>query len=181
MDDAALIRRILRKLDTAAANDLVTRYYDEIYRYAYRQSLARPDPRQEAMDLTQEIFIAALRSLPGYNSKKSGFRTWLYCVANSRIIDARRKFSPEQVQVDTLELPSEENLALDFENREFAARIELYLSGLPGLEQRILRLRFYGEKTFPQIAAALDMPEGTVKTKYYRAVKQLKEALCDDV
>jgi len=179
LDNATLIRRILRRQDATAANELVTRYYDEIYRYVHRQSLAQPDPRQEAMDLTQEIFIAALRSLPGYDTKKSGFRTWLYHVSSSCVIDARRKFSSEQVQIDTIELTSDENIVLDFENRELATRVELYLRELPGVEQRILRLHLYGEQTFGQIAAALEMLESTVKTKYYRSIKQLKEELRD--
>jgi len=175
MEDAKLIRRILSKRDRAAADMLVERYYDEIYRYAYRQSLGSANPKETAMDLTQEIFISALQSLATYNPKKAGFRTWLYRVANSRIIDARRRFHPEEVQIDETKFFDDRDFADELQNKELVQKIESHISGLPSDLQRILRLHLYAEKTFEQIAKEVEMPEGTVKTKYYRAVKRIRE------
>lgn len=180
MDDNKLIRRVLRGRDRAAANELVERYYDEIYRYAYRQSLDSCDPAQTAMDLTQEIFISVLGSLATFNAKKAGFRTWLYRVANSRIIDARRKFHPDEVQIDETEIFEQADFTVELHNKELLTKIEAYVSNLPSDVQRIFRLHLYGGQTFEQIATDSGLSESTVKTKYYRTVKKIKEVFSDE-
>lgn len=61
-------------MSRTAADELIRSYYDEIYRFVYRQVGSKDD----AMDLTQSIFIAMLRALPGYREERASFRTWLY-------------------------------------------------------------------------------------------------------
>ena len=180
MDDNKLIRRILHGCDRAAADELVERYYDEIYRYAYRQSQGSGDPVQTAMDLTQEIFISVLGSLATYNPKKAGFRTWLYRVANSRIIDTKRRFHPDEVQIDETEVFEQTDITEELHNKELLAKIEEYVSSLPSDVQRIFRLHLYGGQPFGQIAADSGLAEATVKTKYYRTVKRIKEVFSDE-
>lgn len=85
--DEQLIRRINKKQDKAAAEELVQRYYKEIYGYVYRQI----GDRETAMDLTQDIFVAVLRALHTYNAKKATFRTWLYRIASNKLTDYWRK------------------------------------------------------------------------------------------
>ena len=58
-DDTRWIEKAKRG-SRAAAEELIRRYYDEIYRYAFRQT----GQKETAMDITQEIFIAVLQSLP---------------------------------------------------------------------------------------------------------------------
>lgn len=60
-----LIREIQRRMSRTAADELIRSYYDEIYRFVYRQVGSKDD----AMDLTQSIFIAMLRALPGYREE----------------------------------------------------------------------------------------------------------------
>ena len=176
MNDEKLIRRIVHKSDKAAADELIGRYYDEIYRYAYRQSVNMPDPKNTAQDLTQEIFISMLRSLHTFNSKKAGFRTWLYQVASSRIIDFRRKFRPDEVQIDNADLSSEQDFAVELQNQELINKIEGYISNLPSDVQRVFRLYLYGDMTFAQIAAAMDFPESTVNMMYKKRRTVLETA-----
>ena len=63
------IRKIQKKQDKEAANGLVSCYYDEIYIYAYRQL----GSKEAAMDMTQEIFIAALGSIGGFDRKRGAW------------------------------------------------------------------------------------------------------------
>ena len=84
------IRDIQRGGSRPAAERLVERYYDEIYVFVYRQT----GQKEDAMDLTQSIFLAVLRALPSYDSKKAAFRTWLYRIAANKVIDARRQSRP---------------------------------------------------------------------------------------
>ena len=84
--ESGLIRRIQRYGSRKAADLLVRGYYEEIYVCVCRQV----GNREDAMDLTQEIFIAALQSIGRYDSKKSAFRTWLHAIAAHKVIDHRR-------------------------------------------------------------------------------------------
>ena len=139
------IRAIQRHGSREAAEHLIGVYYDEIYRFVYRQTGSRED----ALDLTQSIFIAALRSLPGYRAVKASFRTWLYRIAANKVIDARRKSRPVSLPIEEMELP-------------------------------VFRLRIYGEKTFPEIAASLRESEAAVKSRYYRLIGRLRKEFGSD-
>ena len=165
------IRDIQRRGSRGAAERLVERYYEEMYRFAYRQT----GEMEDALDLTQDIFLAAFRALPGYDRRKASFRTWLYRIAVNKAIDLRRRVRPVQLPLDDLLLPAQEDWAGQIQDRALLDQIERYVSGLdPGL-QAVFRLRLYGERTFPEIAAALGQSESAVKSQYYRLLQQLRK------
>ena len=143
------IRAIQRRNSRAAAEQLIQAYYDEIYRFVYRQTGSRED----AMDLTQSIFIAVLRALPGYRAERASFRTWMYRIAANKVIDARRRTRLSPVPLEETELPAAEDFVSQIHNQALLDAIEGYVSGLDAGEQAVFRLRIYGEKTFPEIAA----------------------------
>ena len=95
LTDKRLIRYILKKGSNQAADELIRRYYDDLYFYLYRQV----GNGNDALDLTQEVFIAAQKGLSSYDERKSSFRTWLFRIGTYKVIDARRK-----VRVTWLEL-----------------------------------------------------------------------------
>ncbi len=169
--DQKWIREILRRGSQEAAGRLVRNYYDEIYIFICRQL----GNREDALDLTQESFIAALRSLPSYNAKKSGFRTWLYRIATYKVIDARRKFKPIVVSLEEEELLFDEDFAESFMNKELLQEIEKYVQALDPDLQEIFRLRLYGDYSFPEIALATSQPESKIKAQYYRLIQRLRK------
>lgn len=174
--ESGLIRRIQKYGSRKAADLLVRGYYEEIYVYVYRQTGNRDD----AMDLTQEIFIAALQSIGRYDSKKSAFRTWLYAIATHKVIDRRRA---EHVTL----LPLEDDAAQEgpdelarLDDAELLRQIEGYVSGFDEETQTVFRLHIYDECSFREIAESLNMPEASVKTKYYRLQKRIREEFGND-
>ncbi len=169
--DQKWIGEILRRGSQKAADQLVRAYYDEIYIFIYRQL----GNREDALDLTQESFIGALRSLPSYNAKKSGFRTWLYRIATYKVIDARRKFKPVVVSLDEEELLFDEDLTESFMNKELLKKIEEYVQALDPDLQEIFRLRLYGDYSFPDIASAISQPETKIKAQYYRLIQRIRK------
>lgn len=165
------IRDVQRHDSRWAAEQLVERYYDEIYRFAYRQL----GNKEDAMDLTQSIFLAVFRALPGYDRKKASFRTWLYRIAANKAIDLRRRLQPVQLPLEDLDLPDCEDYAARIQDRVLLEQVEAYVSGLdPGL-QAVFRLRLYGGRTFPEIAAALGQTESAVKSQYHRLLQHLRK------
>ena len=165
------IREIQRKGSRTAADHLIQAHYDEIYRFVYRQT----GHKEDAMDLTQSIFLAVLRALPTYRAERGTFRTWLYRIAANKVIDARRRACLVPLPMEELEIPSEEDFTAQIQNRALLEQIEAYVSGLESHVQAVFRLRLYGEQSFPEIAAALGEPEAAVKSRYYRLLKRLRE------
>ena len=95
-------RRLIRKIklfgSSKDADTLVRIYYDEIYYFVVRQI----NDRDEAYDMTQDIFISMLRSIGSYNEKLASFRTWLYRIAANKVIDFRRRSIRRTVSLDNI-------------------------------------------------------------------------------
>lgn len=171
-----LIRAILRRGSKEAADTLVRIYYDEIYAFVYRQV----GDREDAMDLTQESFIAVLRSLHTYDAKKSGFRTWLYHIVTYKIIDMRRKRRLQLLPLEEQEIVCGEDFIEEIQNREILAEIEHFVCGINPEIQEVFRLRVYAGCSFPEIAAARGEPETKIKAQYYRLIGKLRKEFEDN-
>ena len=166
-----LIRNIQRRRSRKAADLLVRNYYREIYVYVFRQL----GNKEDAMDLTQDIFIAVLQSIDRFDSAKSTFRTWLYGIATHKVIDFRRKEKPAWLSLDEAEIPDETDHLEMLRDAELIRKIEEYVSGADETAQMIFRLHLFDEKNFREIAEITGLPEATAKTKYYRLQKKLRE------
>lgn len=165
------IWEIQRKGSRTAADQLIRAYYDEIYRFVYRQT----GHKEDAMDLTQSIFLAMLRAIPTYRGERGSFRTWLYRIATNKVIDARRRAHLITLPLEELEVASEEDFTAQIQDWGLLEQIEAYVSGLDPQLQMVFRLRLYAEQSFPEIATALGEPEAAVKSRYYRLLRRLRE------
>ena len=165
------IRDIQRWGSRQAADKLVRAYYDEMYRFAYRQL----GHKEDALDLTQSIFLAVLRALPSFDGRKASFRTWLYRIATHKAIDCRRKVQGNVLPLEETETPDHTDFAAQIQDRDLLNRLEAYVAQMDPDTQAVYRLRLYGERTFPEIAAILGWPEAAVKTRYYRLMAQLRK------
>lgn len=170
------IRAIVRRGDRAAADALVRTYYDDVYAYIWRQV----GQSEDALDLTQECFIAALRSLATYDRRRSAFRTWLYHIASHKVIDHRRRCRTAAVPL-TEDVPSPEDFTAMVHDRALLARAEELVRREDELDQEIFRLRIYGQCGFSQVAAVTGQAEAKIKSRYYRLMTRLRKELTDDV
>lgn len=173
--EASLIKRIQRQGDRRATEELISAHYREIYAFAFRQT----GDMDAAMDLTQEVFLAVLQSIHRYDPKKAGFRTWLYRIASNKLADLFRspayRFRQKTVALEELTLPANGSPEEQWLDAEELRQLQRHIAELPDELQSILRLRFYGEKNFREIAEILSLPEGTVKTRYYAAIRTLRK------
>lgn len=174
--DARLVRSIVRTGSRAKADALVRAYYDEVLRFVQGYVMLEEDAR----DVTQDIFVAALRGLPGFDARRASFRTWLYRIAANKSIDwlraARRSAaSLDETPMDIADARDELADLMDAEaDAALAARVGEYLLHQPNNVRRIVCLRACGGRSFPEIARALNEPESAVKTRYYRAVHEIR-------
>ena len=169
------IRAILRRGDRTAADALVRTYYDEIFAFVYRQT----GDREDALDLTQECFIAALKSLPGYDPRKSGFRTWLYHIAAHKVIDKCRRVHIMTLPLEE-DIPATEDFTKRLQDHAVLVQAEELVRQAAPLEQEIFRLRIYGDYSFPEIAVAIGQPEAKIKSRFYRLMAKLRKELTDN-
>ena len=174
--DYKLIRAILRRGSKAAAEELVRAYYDEIYAYVYRQTGNRDD----ALDLTQESFIAALQCLASYDTKKARFRTWLYHIASHKVIDARRRLRPTTQLPEDVEIADDYDLAAITNDRLLLQNVEEYVRGADPLDQEVFRLHLYADCSFSEIAAAMGEAEEKLKARYYRLLRKIRKEFASD-
>lgn len=164
------------------ADSLVRLYYDEIYIFVAKQT----GDSELAYDLTQEIFISMLHSIGSYQEKLSSFRTWLYRIATNKVIDFRRKTVVDTISLEELgEVETKDYIAKiyyenDIDLAELLRKIERYVSGFQTDVQQIFRLHIYGGQTFQEIAFLTEMPESSVKSKYYRLLKQIRREFYDE-
>ncbi|GAA0433354.1 ECF family RNA polymerase sigma factor SbrI [Lentibacillus halophilus] len=170
------IKAIKKKADEQAANKLIQTYYNEIFGFVYKQTL----DQELTKDITQEIFISMLRTIQGFDGRAS-FRTWLYKIANSRLIDHYRskyyKQNKNTESIDEKAVPGTAEFTLDVETKDDVERVLEVLSQFDRELQQIVRLKAYAEYTFPEIAVSLALPESTVKTKCYATIRKLKKLL----
>lgn len=164
------------------ADALVRLYYDEIYYFTAKQL----GDKDSACDLTQEIFISMLRSIGSYQEKLASFRTWLYRIATNKIIDFRRKTVPRTVSLEDI-VQSEDAARMEqsdyteiLSHKQLLAKIECYASAFRTDIQQIFRLHIYAGQTFQEIALLIGIPEASVKSKYYRFIKQVRKEFADE-
>lgn len=169
------IRKIQKHAHKAAANELVSKYYKEIYVFMYKQTLNE----QLSLDLTQELFITVLKSIGNYDEKKASFRTWLYKLASNRVVDFYRsrsyKESTRLESIENFEFEDPHDITLSLEYREDFENVTALINQLDARSQQIMRLKLFGEYTFQEIAAVESIPEATVKTRYYKSLKWIRK------
>lgn len=162
---------------------LVERYQGPIVNYVYRM-LGNYD---DAVDLSQDIFLKSYAALESYRPRFP-FSAWLYRIARNAAIDElrRRRFSTvsldEPVSTEegevTREIDSgEPGPESTFLETEFRGRIEDAVARLPEKYREPLVLRHAGDLSYEEIAEALELPLGTVKTRIFRAREALRSTL----
>jgi len=180
LDELRMIKLIRKNGDRAAADELIGRYYDEIYRFVKRQ-IGNADT---AFDLTQEIFISCLRTISHYDPKRNAsFKTWLYKIATNKTVDYFRSRAYHEtaktLPINETEPIAEPDFVRKFENSDFTEKVCAFIGGLPYDTQKIFQLHIFGEYTFAAIAATIGQPESSVKSKYYRLINLLRKEFAD--
>ncbi|MGI8483821.1 MAG: RNA polymerase sigma factor [Thermomicrobiales bacterium] len=172
-------REIARaKSDPVAFAPLYERYADAIYGYCYR----RTSDREQAADLTSQIFVKALVALERFDPQvgRAPFRSWLFSIAHNHVVDAHRlrrqhasldnDARPMQI-ADTSPTPEDHAIA-----NERRRDLTLAMAELTDGQRQIVELRLAG-LTGPEIATVLGMQLPAVKSSQFRAYTRLRQLL----
>lgn len=176
------LARAAAKGDIDAFETLLGLYQNKVYGLALRMCGSEED----AWDVAQEAFLAAWRALPGFRGE-SGFSTWLYRLTANAAIDCLRRERKRrgELSIEGGELP----LSLPdagpgpqeaAEGGELRAAVGAALARLTDQHRTVLILRELQELSYEEIAGALGLDLGTVKSRISRARKALRKILLED-
>lgn len=187
MPEERLLVERARGGDAWAFEQLYRTYVDRVYAYvAFRVRDA-----DLADDLTQEVFIQALRALGGYDWRGS-LAPWLLRIARNTVVDHwRRQGRRKDRAQSAAEAGDEDEDSLigrvpDADGEEAVARAELALdrqrfaaaaAALTDLQQQVLALRFSAELSIKETAEIMGRSEGAIKNLQHHALRALRRAL----
>lgn len=184
--DFKLIDMAVKDGDQQAFADLMKRYKKPVYHMILKMVRNVDD----AEDLTIEAFAKAFRNLKRFK-KDYTFSTWLFRIATNNAIDFIRKKKLETYSLNTsFTDESGDSVNIDVEDRNLTPdeetiktqKIELvrmFVTKLPAKYQRLVRLRYFDELSYEEIAKELDAPLGTVKAQLHRARELMYDLVKD--
>jgi RNA polymerase sigma-70 factor, ECF subfamily len=191
LDDVQAMNGLVRRCvagDAAAWEEIVRTMNRRIYNICYRFAGSPTD----AEDLTQEVFIKIYRTVASFDPSKAGFNTWVTTVTRNLLVDHFRKTKNDRAtdSIDDSGTEDDERQALSqqledqgpspdahLERRETKELVHAALQKLsPELREAVI-LRDLQDMDYREIAAALKVPEGTVKSRINRGRAELARLL----
>lgn len=189
--DAALVARC-KGNDLTAFDEIVERYQHKIYGYVKRLVGNETD----AEDITQEVFLKALSSLRTFR-EESSLQTWLFRIATNLCRDVHRRRQREKGWLPLWRYPDGEECSgeespieiPDYRNdperlllrEELSELLTQAIDRLPIAMREVLVLHDMESMSYEEIAHALGIPLGTVKSRLFHARSRLRDALASYV
>ena len=173
----------------AAYRELVGRYQRPVFSLVYR--MVRD--RELAEDLAQDTFIKVLNAIDSYRPEHK-FSSWIFKIANNAAIDHLRRrgldtlslegapdaVTPDRQEATALQISGRDESALEeMQARELGDQIEQAIGQLRPEYRACIIMRHVEGRPYEEIAQALKLPLGTVKTYIHRARNELRDLLTD--
>jgi len=175
-DEEKLIREAKRG-KTECFDQLYNHYLPPIYRFIYM----KVTHREEAEDLTHEVFLNAWQNIRFYRSRGFPFGSWLYQIARNRVIDhyrlKKRQISLESLDPNAELLKSGNPIDQELDKILTLEKIRTALQGLTFDQQDVVIMRFMEELSYEEIAVAMKKSQGAVRLIQHRAMNELKKIL----
>ncbi len=150
---------------------LYKKYYEQIFRYIEQ----RMDDHEQAIDVTSQVFVKAIKNLYRYEYKGVPFGSWLYRIAKSELNQAfRDRKKKKAIPLEKAHLSSFMEVFKDEEKIIRKRKLERALMELKPRDLNILKMRYYEGMSYREIAEQLNITENNAKVKSFRAVERLK-------
>jgi len=175
--DEQLARQVQRG-HTAELAELIERHHSPLLGFLYR--LTGGD-RTLSEDLTQETFLRALRGIHQYQADRR-FKPWLYAIAVNVARDHFKRAATRYAVALTDEefFSLADPIWLEDNLQDDSQRVARAISALPVHQREAIILRYYQDLSLAEIAEALAIPIGTVKSRLSLGLRQLRAQLKDE-
>ena len=182
--DLKLINRALASGDPAAYSELMKLYRDPLYFMLYE----KVSDQELAKDLTIESLGKAFQKLHLYTPDYT-FSTWLFTLARNHCIDYLRKHKLPTISIDKMMLDEDGkrtnfdlvsndlNPEQKMEKKQRIAFLRQIVDQLKPVYRDLVKMRYFKELSYEEIAESLDIPIGTVKAQLHRSREQLFKIL----
>ena len=159
--------------DREAFLALYNRYLSKVFNRV--KSRVPPD---HVEDVTQEVFIAVLRSISKFQFK-SLFNTWLYTIVNRQIADFYRKRNRSQGKVQNISLEAMDYGEPSYEhtNLDERASLQRAMNTVPDHYREVILMRFADGLSFAEIAEQREQSLEAVKSLYRRAIQAVRNQI----
>ncbi|MEM7544089.1 MAG: sigma-70 family RNA polymerase sigma factor [Pseudomonadota bacterium] len=175
LDDEDLIARVADCRDKQAFEELFGRYAGRIKGVLVKAGAA-PDEADEA---AQEAMLAVWRRADSYDPAKARASAWIFTIARNRRIDLiRKRQRPEPDPNDPVFRPDPPPLAdAEMVAAERDSQLRDAVGSLTEPQREVVRLAFFIGLSHPEVAARINVPLGTVKSRLRLAVERLRKVL----
>ncbi len=169
-----------RSLIEAAQRDpaCFAQLYEDNFERVYAFIARRVRDRDQAQDLTADVFHSALKNLSRFEWRGAPFAAWLFRIAANAIADrGKRAAQLEAIKLREVNDPdpkSDSDLAEDLAEVEHRARLFKLVEKLPGDQRRVITMRFAHQKTIAEIAEDIGRSEGAIKQLQFRGLQNLR-------
>src|SRR5699024_1409435 len=172
--DEILMQRYARG-DTAAFDTLYARHRGPLYRYLLRGC----GNRDAAGELFQDVWARLIRARHRYRPR-ARFTTWLFRMAQNRLIDHSRRQRPRGDMPADLAAPDHDNPEQRTDRRQAADRLLIAIAALPFEQREAILLKEERDLSLAAIAEVTGVGRETVKSRLRYALAKLREVLPDD-
>ena len=174
-DTASAERRAIEaaQKDPAQFAELYENNFERVYAYVVR----RVRDRNEAEDVTSEVFHQALANLPRFEWRGAPFAAWLFRIAANSIIDRSKLAARHRELPDDSELAAETESQQTLDDIEQRAVLFQLVDRLPEDQRRVIEMRFGAGNSIREIAFEIERSEGAVKQLQFRALRNLRARL----
>ena len=132
-------------------------------------------------EVTQEVLLEVWRRAPAFTPARGSARVWVLTMAHRRAIDRVRAEQAHRDRTDRVATTSPDrpfdSTAEAVERRDESDRMRAALDLLTDLQREVIELAYYQGRTYREVAEALDVPLGTVKTRMRDGLLRLKDAI----
>ena len=168
--DQLTITRATKKRDTKALEAVLDRHGPQVHRLVARMLVGR---REQVDDVVQDVLLKVVRALPRFKPNgPAKLSTWILTIATRTCIDVLRR--PQREGPLYFDPPAQINLERSAEKRELYHNVTRAMFDLPAEQRAVLVLRAYHELDTAEIANALGIEPGTVKSRLSRARATLR-------
>lgn len=162
-----------QKGQTDAFAKLYDVFIQSVYRYIYFRV-----PREEALDLTESVFLKVWEHLASYRPNKASFAAWIFRIAHNIVVDyyrVHRQLAPLDYAMK--DEKSEANPVLMAERGLSRDRLKSALAKLKKKYQQVLLLKYVSELENMEIAKIMRRSEGSLRVLQFRALRALRKVL----
>ena len=163
-----LVKRIVKDRDETAFSEIFDYIAPKINAYYIKHNLSS----ELAEELTQEVLSTIWIKAELFNSEKSKFITWSFTIARNKKIDFYRKNKKNVSNDDVRDFLYENDKSNDY---EIEATINKITEDLDQNQKKLIKMSFFEQKTHKIIAAELEIPLGTVKSRIRATLSKMQK------